>query len=137
MNKYPQEPSGDLVIKTLAMPGDTNSNGDIFGGWVLSQMDLGGGIIAKTYSPSGRAVTAAIESMSFINPVRIGEGVSCYAQIIKFGHSSMKIGIETWVYNYSARTYKIVTQGVFTYVAVDEHGKPIPINNPEIHHDIK
>lgn len=137
MNSYSDEPSGDLVIKTLAMPGDTNSNGDIFGGWVLSQMDLGGGIIAKTYSPSGRAVTAAIESMAFINPVHIGEGVSCYAKVIKFGNSSMKIAIETWVYNYSARTHKIVTQGVFTYVAVDEHGKPISIHNPEIHHVIK
>ena len=137
MNTYPSEPDGDLVIKTLAMPGDTNSNGDIFGGWVLSQMDLGGGIIAKTYSPSGRAVTVAIESMAFINPVRIGEGVSCYAKVIKFGNSSMKIGIETWVYNYSARTHKIVTKGVFTYVAVDEYGRPISINNPEIQHVIK
>jgi len=137
MKQNPKEPSGDLVIKTLAMPSDTNSNGDIFGGWVLSQMDLGGGIIAKTYSPSGRVVTVAIESMSFINPVRVGEGVSCYAKVIKFGRSSMKIEIETWVYDYSARTHKIVTNGVFTYVAVSDQGKPISINKPEIHHDIK
>jgi acyl-CoA thioesterase YciA len=137
VKQNPKEPSGDLVIKTLAMPGDTNSNGDIFGGWVLSQMDLGGGIIAKTYSPSGRVVTVAIESMSFINPVRVGEGVSCYAKVIKFGRSSMKIQIETWVYNYFLRTHKIVTNGVFTYVAVSEEGKPISINKPEIHHDIK
>ncbi|MCC2644824.1 MAG: acyl-CoA thioesterase [Burkholderiales bacterium] len=128
MKKYPVNPTGDLVIKTLAMPGNTNSNGDIFGGWVLSQMDLGGGIIAKTYSPSGRVVTVAIESMSFINPISVGESVSCYAKVIEFGRSSMKIQIETWVYNYLARTQKIVTNGVFTYVAVDEHGKPILIN---------
>ncbi len=137
MNKYPAKPSGDLVIKTVAMPGNTNSNDDIFGGWVLSQMDLGGGIIAKTYSPSGRAVTVAIESMSFINPVKVGESVSCYAKVIKFGGSSMKIEIETWVYNYSVRTHKIVTKGIFTYVAVSEQGKPIPIRNTEIQHDIK
>lgn len=137
MDKSSDEPNGDLVIKTLAMPGNTNSNGDIFGGWVLSQMDLGGGIIAKTYSPSGRAVTVAIDSMVFMNPVKVGEGVSCYARVIKFGCSSMKINIETWVYNYAQRTHKIVTSGVFTYVAVDEHGLPIPINNPEIHHAIK
>lgn len=131
MNKYPTEPTGDLVIKTLAMPGDTNPNGDIFGGWVLSQMDLGGGIIAKSYSPSGRIVTVAIESMSFINPVKVGGVVSCYAKVIKFGRSSMKISIETWVFDYTEHTHKIVTTGVFTYVAVNEHGKPISINHPE------
>jgi acyl-CoA thioesterase YciA len=137
VKEYPKEPTGDLVIKTVAMPNNTNSNGDIFGGWVLSQMDLGGGIIAKTYSPSGRAVTVAIESMAFINPVKVGESVSCYAKVIKFGRSSMKIEIETWVYNYAARTHKIVTSGIFTYVAVDEHGKPVSIKNTEIQHDIK
>lgn len=131
MNKYPSEPSGDLVIKTLAMPGDTNPNGDIFGGWVLSQMDLGGGIIAKSHSPSGRIVTVAIESMSFINPVKVGGVVSCYAKVVKFGRSSLKINIETWVLDYSAHTHKIVTSGVFTYVAVDEHGKPISIISSE------
>ena len=133
----PKQPTGELVIKTLAMPGDTNANGDIFGGWVLSQMDIGGGIIAKTYSPSGRAVTVAIESMAFINPVKIGEGVSCYAKVIKIGNSSMKISIETWVYNYATHVHNIVTKGVFTYVAVDENGKPIAIKHQENNHAIK
>lgn len=117
-------PSGDLVIKTLAMPSDTNANGDIFGGWVLSQMDLGGGIVAKSHSPFGRAVTVAIDSMSFINPVKVGELVSCYASVVDFGNTSMKINIETWVYNYVDHVFKIVTKGVFTYVAVNDEGKP-------------
>jgi acyl-CoA thioesterase YciA len=125
-------PDGELVIKTVAMPGDTNSNGDIFGGWILSQMDLGGGIIAKTYSPSGRAVTIAIDGMAFINPVQVGESVSCYAKILKFGRSSLQIKIETWVYNYSTHVHKIVTRGHFTYVAINDSGVPIRMNNPNI-----
>lgn len=123
----PLVPTGELVIKTLAMPQDTNSNGDIFGGWVLSQMDLGGGIISKIYSPSGRAATVAIDSMSFINPIKIGEMVSCYAKVVKFGNTSIKVAIETWVYDYLTRESKIVTTGIFTYVAIDENGKPISI----------
>lgn len=123
----PEKPTGELVIKTLAMPGDTNANGDIFGGWVLSQMDLGGSIIAKSYSPSGRSVTAAIDAMEFVNPIKVGEMVSCYANRISFGRTSMKIALETWVYNYTTLVSKIVTHGVFTYVAIDESGRPIPI----------
>ena len=122
-----QIPEGELVIKTLAMPSDTNFNGDIFGGWVLSQMDLGAGMIAKTYSPSGRAATVAIEGMSFINPIAVGEIVSCYAKLIKLGTTSIKISIEAWVYNYSSQSSKIVTKGVFTFVAIDERGRPIPV----------
>lgn len=127
MNNNPEDkisPVGELVIKTLAMPSDTNSNGDIFGGWVLSQMDLGGGIIAKSLSPSGRAVTVAIDTMSFINSVHVGDVVSCYADILKTGNTSIKINIETWVYDYQTKQSKIVTRGVFTYVAIDNLGKP-------------
>jgi acyl-CoA thioesterase YciA len=126
----PKNPNrGELVIKTIAMPADTNSNGDIFGGWVLSQMDLGGGIIAKRYSSTGRAVTVSIESMSFINPVKVGDLVSCYAKLIKPGRTSIKIQLETWTYNYINETAKLVTSGIFTYVAVDEGGKPVVIKN--------
>ena len=127
MRATPEAPSGELVMKTLAMPGDTNANGDIFGGWVLSQMDLGGGVLAKTYSPQGRAATVAIESMTFLNPVKVGSVVSTYARVIHFGNTSMKIAIETWVYDYYLLEEKIVTSGVFTYVAIDDHGKPIKI----------
>lgn len=127
MELAPSSPSGDLVIKTLAMPSDTNAKGDIFGGWVVSQMDLGGGIIAKKYSPSGRAATVAIESMSFINPVHVGDVVSCYGTVIKFGNKSIKIELETWVYDNITHVTKIVTKGTFTYVAIDENGKSIAI----------
>lgn len=121
----PTSPEGELVIKTLAMPKDTNANGDIFGGWVLSQMDLGAGMVAKTYSPSGRAATVAIDGLSFINPVAIGEIVSCYAKVVKLGNTSIKIAIETWVYNYVSKISKIVTKALFTFVAIDERGNPI------------
>lgn len=126
-----QKPEGSLVIKTLAMPSDTNANGDIFGGWVLSQMDLGGGMLAKTYSPSGRAVTVAIDSMAFINPVKVGEVVSCYAKVVRYGKTSLQIAIETWVYDYTTHESKIVTRGSFTYVAIDKVGKPLPIVHVE------
>lgn len=115
---------GELVMKTIAMPADTNANGDIFGGWVLSQMDLGGAIIVKSHSPSGRAVTVSIDSMSFINPVKVGDVVSCYAKIIGMGRTSMKVQIQTWTYSYTTKESKHVTHGIFTYVAIDEHGKP-------------
>ena len=123
----PTAPSGELVMKTLAMPGDTNANGDIFGGWVLSQMDLGGAILAKTHSPHGRAATVAIESMSFINPVKVGAVVSTYAKVLHFGNTSLKVSVETWVYDYYLAEEKIVTQGVFTYVSIDANGKPTRI----------
>jgi acyl-CoA thioesterase YciA len=122
-----KQPSGELVTRTLSMPKDTNFNGDIFGGWVLSQMDLGGSIIAKPHSPSGRTVTVAIDAMSFVSPIKVGACVSCYATILKKGHTSIKIRLEVWSYDYIIKQLTIVTHGVFTYVAVDEDGKPIPI----------
>ena len=125
-------PSGELVMKTLAMPGDTNANGDIFGGWVLSQMDLGGAILAKTHSPHGRAATVAIESMSFINPVKVGAVVSTYAKVLHFGNTSLKVSVETWVYDYYLAEEKIVTQGVFTYVSIDANGKPTRIGKAAV-----
>lgn len=123
-----EQPDGELVIKTLAMPANTNANGDIFGGWILSQMDLGAGVIAKKYSPTGRSVTVGIEAMKFKSPVKIGDLVSCYAKILKLGNTSITITIETWVYDYKLHTFKMVTKGNYTYVAIDENGKAIPIN---------
>jgi len=120
---------GNLVIQTIAMPGDTNANGDIFGGWVLSQMDLGGAIVAKSLSPFGRAVTVAIEGMAFINPVKIGDLVACYASIIKRGRTSIQVSLQTWTYNYTSRESKLVTKGIFTYVAIDNNGKPVQLKN--------
>ncbi|RTL10295.1 MAG: acyl-CoA thioesterase [Neisseriaceae bacterium] len=124
MDETKIETDGELVMRTIAMPADTNSNGDIFGGWVLSQMDLGGGIIAKSNSPTGRAVTVSIDSMSFINSIKVGDLVSCYAKLIHRGRTSMKIQIETWTYSYISQETKHVTHGIFTYVAIDADGKP-------------
>lgn len=123
----PKEPSGELIIRTVPMPKDTNSNGDIFGGWVVSQMDLAGGIVAKKHSPSGRAVTVAIEAMSFINPVHIGEHVSCYVKVLKLGNTSIQTALEVWTHDIKTSNTIIVTKGIFTYVAINDHGKSIAL----------
>lgn len=119
-------PKGELVIRTIAMPADTNPSGDIFGGWIMSQMDLGSGIVAAKTSQS-RVVTVAMEGLSFLQPVRVGDTVACYAWIEKIGRTSMTIPVEVWVQRYRSGEQVRVTQGIFTYVAVDAEGKPIPV----------
>ena len=120
------EPRGELVIQTIAMPKDTNPNGDIFGGWVTSQMDLGSSILAAKTAKT-RVVTVAMEGMSFLQPVRVGDTVRCYARIERIGRTSMTIPVEVWVTRYMTGEELRVTRGVFTFVAVDETGKPIPV----------
>jgi acyl-CoA thioesterase YciA len=120
------KPKGELVIQTIAMPQDTNPNGDIFGGWVTSQMDLGSGILAAK-TAQARVVTAAMEGMSFLQPVRVGDTVRCYAHVEKIGRTSMTIPVEVWVTRFMTGEELRVTHGVFTLVAVDESGKPIPV----------
>ena len=120
------QPQGELVIQTIAMPKDTNPNGDIFGGWLMSQMDLGSGILAAK-TAKGRVVTVAMEGMSFLEPVRVGDTVACYARVEKIGRTSMKIPVEVWVRRYMHGHLIRVTRGVFTYVAVDAAGRPIPV----------
>ena len=119
-------PKGELVIRTIAMPADTNPSGDIFGGWIMSQMDLGSGIIAAKTAQS-RVVTVAMEGMSFLQPVRVGDTVACYAWVEKIGRTSMTIPVEAWVERYMSGEQVRVTRAVFTYVAVDSEGKPIPV----------
>ncbi len=119
-------PNGELELRTIAMPGDTNSNGDIFGGWVVSQMDLAGASYALKYT-KGRAVTVAIDGMSFISPVAIGDLLSCYVSLHKMGNTSIQIKIETWVISPKDLQNRQVTEGIFTFVAVDEKGRPRPI----------
>lgn len=121
-----KDTEGEISIQTLAMPADTNANGDIFGGWLLAQMDLASGILAKKHS-RGRIVTAAIESMSFIRAVHVGDIVTCYAKLLKQGRSSMQIEINVWVTNPEEEEQHKVTTGLFTCVAIDETGKPRPI----------
>jgi acyl-CoA thioesterase YciA len=121
-----EKPSAELVIRTLAMPRDTNANGDIFGGWLVSQMDLGGAILAKKISHK-RCVTVAIDKMVFIQPVAVGDVVCCYAELLKTGRTSMTINIEAWAVPAIGQDRQKVTEGIFTFVAINDHGQPIPI----------
>ncbi len=95
-DKNGRQSKGVLLLRTLAMPSDTNANGDIFGGWIMSQMDMGGAILAKEIA-HGRVVTVAVESMNFIKPISVGDVVCCYGQCLKVGRSSIKIKVEVWV----------------------------------------
>lgn len=122
----PLQPHGEVVIRTIAMPADANSNGDIFGGWLMSQMDLGGAILARGTAHC-RVTTVAIDGMSFLRPVNVGDIVSCYAQLLAIGRTSMKIAVEAWVQRYADTRPLRVTEGTFTYVAIDDTGKPQPV----------
>ena len=121
-----RQPLGLLVLRTLAMPKDTNPSGDIFGGWILAQMDVAGGLMASEIS-MGRTVTVSVEKMSFDKPVRMGDTICVHAELLRVGNSSMDIKLEVWarqlVGAYEAQR-QLVTEGVFRYVAVDENRRP-------------
>lgn len=121
-----QLPNGELVLRTLAMPADTNANGDIFGGWLMSQMDIGGAILAKEIA-LGRVVTVAVNGIKFQKPVAVGDVVCCYARCLKTGKSSITINIEVWVKKVATKPvgqrYR-ATDAVFTYVAVNDDNTP-------------
>lgn len=121
-----EKPTGELVTQCIAMPSDTNVNGDIFGGWLLSQMDLGGSVLAHSYS-HGRLTTVAVDGMVFIKPVNVGDLVSCYAKIHRRGNTSVTISIDAWVRRRADESSHRVTKGLFTYVSIDKKGKPTPI----------
>ncbi|WP_343154498.1 acyl-CoA thioester hydrolase YciA [Buchnera aphidicola] len=119
-------PQGTIVLKTLAMPSDTNANGNIFGGWIMSQMDMGGAILAKEIS-GGKVVTVKVEGITFLKPVSIGDVFSCYADCIKIGKSSMTINVEVWIkkiYSKPLGQYYCATEAKFIYVAINKIGKP-------------
>ena len=122
------QPPTDLVpaIRTIAMPADANSNGDIFGGWMMSQMDLAGGV-AAVQRAQGRIVTVAVDAMTFHLPVNVGDLVSCYSQVTRVGRTSLTVRIDAWVQRRIGRHLDRVTSGSFTYVAVDEKGRPRPV----------
>ena len=124
----PPRPKGELVIRTVAMPADTNPNGDIFGGWIMSQMDIGSGILASK-TAQRRVATVAVEGMSFLHPVKVGDTVACYAWVERIGRTSMTIPVEVWVQPYRRTEQTRVTHAVFTYVALDESGKPVPVRS--------
>lgn len=125
------KPEGELVIRTIAMPKDTNPNGDVFGGWLMSQMDLGSGILAST-TAKARVATVAMEGLSFLEPVGVGDTVTCCARVEKIGRTSMRIPVEVWVHRYRQHDRPVlVTRGIFIYVAIDNHGRPIPVQRPD------
>lgn len=121
------ETTGRLTIRTLAMPSDTNPAGDIFGGWVLSQMDTAAGICAGQRAQS-RVVTVSVDSMSFIRPVKVGDILGVYTQIKRVGRSSLDVNVEAWVRRGRIGQREKVTEAVFKFVALDDEGqtKPVP-----------
>ena len=123
------EPRGELTVRTMAMPADTNANGDIFGGWVLSQMDQAGGI-AGVERAKGRVVTIAVDAMTFIRPVKVGDVLCVYTSVESVGRTSMKIHIEAWARRFRTDVRERVTVATFTFVAIDDEGRPRPIPAP-------
>ena len=120
-------PKGEVAIMTVAMPADANPMGDIFGGWLLSQMDIAGGVAASARA-QGRTATIGVKEMEFHKPVKVGDRLTCYAEVTRIGRTSLTIAIEAWTTNHYRKTEPTkVTEGVFTYVALDDDGKPRPV----------
>ena len=120
------KPKGELTLRTLAMPGDANAAGDIFGGWVMAQMDLSCGIRAAERA-RGRVVTAAVQEMAFALPVKIGDTLCIYTDIVKVGRTSITLNVEAWAQRYLSDRMERVTDARFVMVALDKEGKPTPV----------
>jgi len=120
------EPRGHLELRTLAMPANTNPSGDIFGGWIMSLMDLAAGMSGARQA-GGRVVTAAASHLAFLAPVKVGDIVCCYAELLRVGRTSMTFGVEVWVLRQRKGARSKVTEAEFTMVAIDEEGRPKPI----------
>lgn len=117
------EPTGRLELRMVAMPADTNPAGDIFGGWVMSLMDLAAGISARAVA-NGRVATAAVSNLTFLRPVKVGDVVCCYAEVRRIGRSSITLGVEAWVLRSDQEERFKVTAAEFVMVAVDAEGRP-------------
>ena len=125
-NPHPPGPHRQPAIRVTAMPADANPAGDIFGGWLMAQMDLAAGAVAMRIA-RGRTVTVAVEGMSFLSPVLVGDELSVYADLAHRGRSSMKIAVEAWRRERHADELHKVTEAVFTFVAIDENRRPVPL----------
>ena len=121
-----EEPRGELTVRVAAMPADTNANGDIFGGWVLSQMDVAGGI-AAVETAQGRVATVAIDALHFIRPVKVGDVLCVYTDVDRIGKTSMKLHVEAWARRFRSHIREKVTDATFTFVAIDDDGRPRPV----------
>ncbi|MDF1655273.1 MAG: acyl-CoA thioesterase [Coxiellaceae bacterium] len=121
-----KQPKGELLVRTMAFPKDVNANGDIFGGWVVAQMDIAAASIAYKTAKC-RITTVAIDSMSFISPMKVGDFLCCYGELESVGRTSMKIKISTWSLSAKDESRRQITEGIFTFVAINDEGKPIPV----------
>ncbi len=119
-------PAGIPALRTIAMPADTNPQGDIFGGWIMSQMDLASGYFAGRQA-GGRVATVAVDGMTFHKPVSVGDDVSCYCEVLRRGRTSVTVNVQTWVQRHQTGRVEKVTEGRFTFVALDDNGRPRPI----------
>ncbi|MCY1667201.1 acyl-CoA thioesterase [Rhizobium sp. SL86] len=128
MSEQLDEPQGDLTLRTLAMPADANPAGDIFGGWVMAQMDIAAGI-ASSERARGRTVTAAMKEMIFRQPVKVGDTLCIYTTVTQVGRTSMTLSVECWVRRQFSETRQKVTQAIFVMVALDAAGKPRPVDS--------
>ena len=117
------EPRGDLTTRTLAMPADTNPEGDIFGGWVMSQMDIAGGLCAAQRA-NGRVVTVAVDAMHFIRPVKVGDVLCVYTELTHVGRTSVRVHVEAWALRAQSTHREKVIEASFSFVAVDGSGRP-------------
>src|SRR6266849_4897426 len=126
----PPQPPGELAARTLAMPADTNPSGDMFGGWIMSLMDAAGALTA-TSRAGGRVVTAAVSNIAFLQPVKAGDVVCCYTDIRRIGRSSITLDVEVWVLRQGCGPRIKVTAAEFTYVALDETGRPRQVGGSE------
>jgi acyl-CoA thioesterase YciA len=124
-------PRGTLTLQTIAMPAQTNANGDIFGGWIMAQMDIGASVLARTRA-CGRVATVAVEAMAFHRPVHVGDVVSIHTEMLREGTTSMTIDVEVWVTRLPSGRRLKVTEAKFVFVAVDEQGRkrPLPAVSP-------
>jgi acyl-CoA thioesterase YciA len=114
------------ALRTIAMPADTNPRGDIFGGWLLSQMDLAGSVLAQK-TATQRVATVGVQAMTFHQPVFVGDEVSCYTELVRVGNTSVTVQVESWARRRDEETEIKVTEGQFTYVAIDENRRPVQI----------
>ncbi len=122
-------PKGELTVRNVAMPADTNPSGDIFGGWIMGLMDVSAGIAARDRA-RGRVVTASVSSLSFLHPVKVGDVVCCYTDVVGTGRTSITLEVETWVVRDQRANLLKVTEAKFVMVAVDADGRPRPVDDP-------
>ena len=121
MQTFNVSPTGTIALQTITMPADTNPFGDIFGGWVMAQMDIAGAIHANEVS-LGRVTTVAVGSMVFIRPVPVGAVISCYTSTLRIGNTSIRVKVEVWIKDFLTHQVSQVTQGEYVYVALDQQG---------------